>query len=226
MLVIAVALIFARSVPLLLRLVARLFQHQRGLVLPLGLLRPARDPLQPGRVLLLVSLTTGLTLFACILSDSLARSQQAPQSDALVQGIAGAFQLNALLVVLFGAAIFFLAHLVAAQGREGELGILQAMGLPARRWPILSVVEGVLDLSLGLLVGAAVGLGLSYAMIPYLSPALVEPLAGAAIERVVVDWPAIARLYVGLITLYGSALALLWWALGHKRVHAPWIEEE
>jgi hypothetical protein len=145
-------------VPLLLRLVARLFQHQRGLVLPLGVLRPARDPLQPGRVLLLVSLTTGLTLFARILGDSLARSQQALQSDALVQGIAGAFQLNALLVVLFGAAIFFLAHLVAAQGREGELGILQAMGLPVRRWPILSVVEGVLDLSLGLLVGAVVGL--------------------------------------------------------------------
>jgi hypothetical protein len=63
-------------------------------------------------------------------------------------------------------------------------------------------------------------------MIPYLSPALVEPLAGVAIERIVVDWPAIARLYVGLMTLYGSALALFWWALGRGRVPAPWVEED
>jgi hypothetical protein len=226
-LLIAAALVFLRIVPFLLRLVARLFRHQRGLVLPLGLLRPARDPLQPGRVLLLVSLTAGLALFARILGDSLAHNQQALQSDALVQGIAGAFQLNALLLVLFGATTFFLAHLVAAQGRGRELGILRALGLPVRRWPLLFVVEGVLVLSLGLLAGAAVGLGLSYAMIPFLSPALVEPLAGVAIERIVLDWPAIARLYVTLIALYGSALALLWWVLGHGRVHrTPWLEDE
>jgi hypothetical protein len=226
-LLVAVALVSLRIVPFLLRLVARLFQQQRGWVLPLGLLRPARDPLQPGRVLLLVALAAGLALFARILGDSLAHSQQALQSDALVQGIAGAFQLDALLLVLFGATILFLAHLVAAQGRGHELGMLRAMGLPARRWPILLVVEGCLVLILGLLAGAVVGLGLAYTMVPYLSAALVEPLAGTAIEQIVVDWPAVARLYVGLLALYGLALALLWWVLvrGHG-YHAPRLEDE
>jgi hypothetical protein len=221
-LLIAVALVFLRIVPLLLRLVAWLVQHQRGWVLPLGLLRPARDPLQPGRVLLLVALAAGLALFARILGDSLAHSQ-----DVLVQGIARAFQLNALLLVLFSATTVFLAYLVAVQSRERELGILRALGLPARRWPLLFVVEGVLVLALGLLAGAVVGLGLAYTMIPYLSPAQVEPLAGAAIERIVVDWPAIARLYAGLLTLYGAALALLRWVLGRERAHyTPWLEDE
>jgi len=82
-------------------------------------------------------------------------------------------------------------------------------------------------LILGLLAGIVVGLGLSYAMIPYLSPALVEPLAGIPIEQIVVDWPAVARLYVGLLALYGSALMLLWWVLGRGHVyHAPRLEDE
>jgi hypothetical protein len=226
-LLIAMAMIFLRIVPFLLRLVARLVRRQSGWVLPLGLLRSARDPLQASRVLLLIALAGGLALFARIVDDSFAYSQQALQSDALVQGIAGAFQLNALLLALFGATTMCLAHLVAAQGRGRELGILRAMGLPARRWPILLVVEASLVLILGLLAGAVVGMGLSYAMIPYLSPALVEPLAGVAIEQIVVDWPAAVRLYLGLLALYGSALALMWWVLGGGRVHrAPWLEDE
>jgi hypothetical protein len=236
LLAIAMAMIALRIVPFLLGLVARLFQHQRGLVLPLGLLRPARNPLQPSRVVLLVSLTVGLVLFARIFGDSLTHSQEAPRSAALVQGIAGAFQLNALMLALFSVTTFFLAHLIAALGQERSEGsacefhILRAVGLSARQWPILSVVEGILVLSLGLLAGAVVGLGLSYTMIPYLSQALVaplvEPLAGVTIERIVVDWPIIARLYAVLIALYGSALALLWMVLGRERVHpAPWLED-
>jgi hypothetical protein len=226
-LLIAAALVSLRIVPVLLRLVARLFQGQSGWVLPLGLLRSARDPLQSARMLLLIALTAGLALFAGILDDSLAHSQQALQSDALARGIAGAFQLNALLLVLFGATTMFLAHLVGAQGQARELGILRAMGLPARRWPILMVVEASLVSILGLLASAVVGLGLAYTMIPYLSPALVEPLAGAVVEQIALEWPAVARLYVGLLALYGSTLALLRWVLGRGRVHrAPWLEDE
>jgi hypothetical protein len=226
-LLIAVAMVFLRIVPFVLRLAAHLFQNRRGVVLPLSLLRPARDPLQLGRVVLLVGLTAGLMLFARILWDSVAHDQATLQADALVQGIAGAFHLNALTLVLFSVTAFFLVSLVMAQGRGRELGILRAMGLPARQWPMLSVVEGSLVLILGLLAGIVVGLGLSYTMIPYLSQALVGPLPGATIERIVVDWPAIARLYVVMIALYGSALALLWWVLGRGRVHrAPWVEDE
>lgn len=227
LLLIAGTMIFLRIVPLLLRLVARLFRPRRGLLLSLSLSRPARDPLQPSRAVLLVSLTAGLALFARILWDSVAHGQEALRSDALVQGIAAAFQLNAVTLVLFSLSAFFLVYLVAAQGRERELGMLQALGLPARQRPALLVVEGAAVLVLGLLAGAVVGLGLAYTMIPYLSLALVEPLAGIAIERIVVDWPAVARLYAILIGAYGSALALLWLVPMQTRAHrAPWMEDE
>jgi hypothetical protein len=233
LLLIAAAMIFLRIVPGLLRLVARPFQHRRGLVLSLGLLRAARNPLRASRVVLLVSLAAGLVLFARILSDSLAHGGEALRSDTLLQGIAAAFQLNALMLVLFSVTTFLLVTWLAAQGREGPLGsasefsVLRAMGLPPRRWLVLLVIEGIVVLGVGLLAGAAVGLGLSYTMIPYLSQALVEPLAGVAIGRIVVNWPAIARLYVVLSALHGSALALLWWLLSRGQVHpTSWMEEE
>jgi hypothetical protein len=231
LLLIAVALIFLRIVPTLLRLVARLFQSRRGLVLSLGLLRPARDPLQASRVVLLVGLTTGLVLFARILGDSLAHGQKALRSDALVQGLAGVFQLNALALALFSVVVLFLAHVIAAQGRERELGVLRAMGLSAWQWPALFVVEGMLVLLLGLLLGIAVGLGLSYVMIPYLLHSLVAPLVGspegATIVRIVMDWPDIARLYALLVALYAFALAFLWLVLARARPHrALSLEDE
>jgi len=226
-LVIAGAMIFLRVVPFLLRLAARLFQRRRGWLLPLGLLRPARDPLQPGRGVLLVALAAGLLLFARTLGDSLARSQEALPSDALVRGLAGAFRLNAATLVLFGMTIFFLAQLLAAQGRQAESGILRALGLSARRWPLLLVVEGGLVLILGLLAGLGVGLGLSYTMMPYLSQAVIEPLTGVAVEGIVVDWAAVARLYAVLAALYGAALAFLWWVLRRGRGRpGPWMEME
>jgi hypothetical protein len=227
LLLIAVAMIFLRILPFLLRLVAWFFQHLRGLVLPLGLFRLARDPQQPGRVVLLVGLTVGLMLFTHTFGESLAYSQEALRSDALAQGISGALQLNTLALLLFSVTAFFLVHLFAAQGRVRELGLLRAMGLPVRRWLTVLVIEGILVLFLGLLAGTIVGLGLSHIMIPYLSQALTESLAGVTIERVLVDWPAVARLYVLLITVYVSALVLLMLVLMRVRVHGVlWMEGE
>ena len=209
LLLIAMAMVFLRVVPFLLRLVAWLFQHLRGLVLPLSLFRLARDPLQPSRVVLLVSLTAGLMLFTRIFGDSLACSQEALRSDALAQGVSTALQLNALTVLLFSVTTFFLVHFVVAQGRAREFGTLRALGLSARQWLTLLVIEGSLVLLLGLLAGAGIGFGLSQIMIPYLAQPLAESLGTVTIERIVVDWPAVARLYVLLIGVYGSALVLL-----------------
>ena len=208
LLLVAMAMVFLRIVPFLLRLVARFFQHLRGAVLPLGLFRLARDPLQPSRVVLLVSLTAGLVLFTRAFGDSLARSQEPLQADALAQGVGAALQLNALTLGLFSVTAFFLVHLIGAQGRAGEFGLLRRLGLAARQWLTLLVTESAVLLLLGLLAGAGVGLGLAHIMIPYLAQPLAESL-GVTIERIVVDWPAIARLYLLLIGVYGSALALL-----------------
>jgi len=226
LLLIAIAMVSLRILPFLLRLVAWFFQHLRGLVLPLGLFRLARDPLQPCRVGVLVSLTVGFMLFTRTFGDSLAYSQEALRSDALAQGISGALQLNALTLLLFSVTAFFLVHFVAAQGRVREFGVLRTMGLSVRQLLTMLVIEGVLVLLLGLLAGTVVGFGLSHIMIPYLSQPLAESFAGVTIERIMVDWPSVAQLYVLLIGVYGSALVLLLSVLMHTGVHQVHIGDE
>ncbi|MGD2143584.1 MAG: hypothetical protein PVF54_03800 [Anaerolineae bacterium] len=238
LLLIAATMVFLRILPFLARLVARFFGRLRGWVLPLSLFRLARDPLQPGRVVLLVSLTAGLVIFTRIFGDSLARGQEALRADALAQGVSTALQLNAVTLVAFSVAAFFLVHFFAAQGRvhsQGQLrsqggmcefGVLRAMGLSAVRWLTLLVTEGVLVLLLGLATGTVVGLGLSRIMIPYLAQPLAESLGGMAIV-IEVDWPAIARLYGVLAGAYGSALVLLSLVLLRTREHwGPGVTDE
>ena len=74
-LIIAIALLFLRLIPYILSLFSWLTKNSRGIVIPLGLARLARDPIRPSRVVLLISLAAALTLFARAFSDSLTRSQ-------------------------------------------------------------------------------------------------------------------------------------------------------
>jgi hypothetical protein len=236
-LLIAVAATFLRIVPFLLGLFARLFQHQRGYVLPLGLLRPARDSQRPGRLVLLVSLATGLVLFASNVGDALIHGQELLGSDALVQGIAAVFQLDAATLALSSAGAFLLAHLASARrpartrGRAGELDMLRSLGLPVQGWPLLTVVEGILVLAVALPSGVALGLGLSYTMIPSLLDSLVEPLValgeGGSVRWMGANWALAGRVYAGLAALYGLALALTWLVLRHEQPDpAPWSSDE
>jgi hypothetical protein len=75
LMLIAVALVFLRVFPYVLRLAAWGTQGARGLVLPLGLARMARAPRGPSRVILLISLAVGLIFFANAFSNSLAMRQ-------------------------------------------------------------------------------------------------------------------------------------------------------
>jgi putative ABC transport system permease protein len=74
-LIIAIALLFLRLFPLILGFFSWLTKNSRGIVIPLGLTRLARDPIRPSRVVLLISLAAALTLFARAFSDTLTRSQ-------------------------------------------------------------------------------------------------------------------------------------------------------
>ena len=71
LLVLALGLIILRLFPFLLQALAYLGQTVRTLILPLGLSRLARDPAGPSRILLLICLTAGLTLFATVFRDSI-----------------------------------------------------------------------------------------------------------------------------------------------------------
>ena len=76
LLLIAVTLVFLRVVPALLALVAWIVRQMRGLILPLSAARLARSPVGPSRVVLLISIAIGLTLFAKAFGDSLAMGQR------------------------------------------------------------------------------------------------------------------------------------------------------
>ncbi len=251
LLLIAAAMTFLRIVPLLLRPFARLAQRQRGLILPLGLNRLARDPAHLGRVVLLVSLTAGLVLFARSFEDSLAvdpagheglirRSTpddrvlddaqahlRALRSDALARGTSGALRLNAVTLGLFSLTAYILVNLVAAQERALELGVLRAMGLSIRQLMTLVIIEGMPALLFGLAAGVIVGIGLSAIMIPYLSQALAGLMTGVAGEAIQVDWEAAGRLYALLMGAYGLALLLVVLILGQMRtLWLPWRGDE
>ena len=222
LLLIGVAMVLLRVLPFLLRIVAWLFQNLRGLTLSQGLIHLSRDSQQPSQVVLLVSLTTGLVLFTRTLENSLAGNP-----GTMARYLAGALQLNALALILFSVTVFFLAHLFAAQGRAREFRILRAMGLSSRQSLILLLMEGILVLFLGLMIGAVIGLGLSHIMMPYLSQALTGWQLGIAIEQATVSWHIVAQSYALLIAVYGSALALLWVVLIRTReLWTVWMEDE
>jgi len=117
--------------------------------------------------------------------------------------------------------------LVDALGRAREFGVLRALGLSGRQLLSLLFVESMPVLLLGLLAGTAVGFGLAHVMMPFLSQALAESLAGVTIERTQIDWPVVAQLYVQMIALYGSVLVFLSWVLVRARIHqTTWVEDE
>ena len=227
LLLIAAAMVFLRAVPVSLRLVARTYQRLNGLVLPVGLSRLARDPLQATRVVLLISLTAGLVFFTRIFQGAVARSQDLLEGDALALGIGSALDLNGLALVLFSAVAFFLVQLSTAQGRESDHRVLRALGLSHRQRLALVVVEGLVVLFLGLLAGTGVGFGLSLVMIPYLSQALAQAFAQVEVTRVLVDWATIAQASAVLAGAYASTLVLLVLILGHTRAgRAPVVVED
>lgn len=76
LLLIAVALIFLRLFPVLMGLIHRFLSRGRGLILPIGLARLARDPIASSRVVLLISLAAGLTFFSITFRDSLELRQK------------------------------------------------------------------------------------------------------------------------------------------------------
>jgi putative ABC transport system permease protein len=75
-LLIALALIYMRLFPIMIRTLASIAKTSRGVVLPLGLTRIARYPQRLSWIILLISLTAALTLFARIYSDALFGTQE------------------------------------------------------------------------------------------------------------------------------------------------------
>ncbi|MCP4538624.1 MAG: ABC transporter permease, partial [Chloroflexi bacterium] len=153
-----------------------------------------------------------------ILDDAQAQFRSL-HADALSQGTQGAFQLNTLTLALLSVVGFLLVHYFAAQQRVVEFSVLRALGISTRQLLALLSTEGILVISLGLLTGTIIGYGLSQSMVTYLSRALTESLAGVTIRQTLIDWPAVAQLYVVLIVFYALAILLLMGLLIRVGVH-------
>jgi putative ABC transport system permease protein len=128
------------------------------------------------------------------------------RSDAMARGIIGTFQVSSLVLALFSVAGFLFIYHFAARDRAYELGLLRSMGLAQRQRLGLLVVEGLLFVAVGMVAGAAIGYGLVSLTLPYLSRALAVSLGGVETDHIVVDWPAVLRLYAILVGAYLVAI--------------------
>jgi putative ABC transport system permease protein len=130
------------------------------------------------------------------------------ESDAMAQGIVGTFQGCSLALGLFSVVGFLFIYHFAARNRGYEFGLLRAMGLAQGQRVGLLVVEGLLFVAIGMLAGAGIGYGLVSLTLPYLSRAMAVSLGGVGMDRLVVDWPAVLRLYGLLVSGYLVAIGL------------------
>jgi hypothetical protein len=226
LMIIAGTLVFLRVLPILFRLLGRLFQPCSSLVWNLSLSRLAREPLPPGRVVLLVGLTIGLVLFSAVMDTTISSAHeglQVPQHDALTQGYSNALGLNAAALTVFSLLLFVLAHLFSALDRREEHEILRRMGLPAGKLVDIMAVEWSVTLALGLVSGVSIGLALSKVMIPFFLEMLIDRGSRVTITQIVFDWSLIVESCLILALLYTAALILLTYSLFHSQAH--WAAE-
>ncbi len=226
LMVIAGALVFLRMLPIVFRLLGRLYQPFQNLVWNLSLPRLAREPLPAGRTVLLVGLTTGLVLFSAVMENTISSAHeglQYPQHDALTQGYGNALGLNAAALTVFSLLLFVLAHLFSALDRREEHEILRRMGLPAGKSVLIMALEGSMTLVLGLVSGVSIGLALSQVMIPFFVEMLIDQSGRTAMMQIVFDWSLIFESCLILAVLYTAALILLYNSLFHSQAH--WANE-
>jgi putative ABC transport system permease protein len=141
------------------------------------------------------------------------------RSDLIAQITTAAFGLNAVVLVVLSSASFLLVQVFSAHRRVIQFGVLRAIGLSSRQLLGLLILEGCVMVALGLLTGTGVGYGLAYAMRPFLSLTLSSSLGGKAIDRVVMDWSAIAQSYGVLIGFHVLSLFVLLVVLIRSNIH-------
>ena len=130
------------------------------------------------------------------------------QADLISQQVIGAFQLNALVLIILSAAGFMTVQLFTARSRLPSMSVLRALGLSPTELMRLLLLEGLLVLVFGLLAGVAIGYGMSRIMSPFLTLTLASSLGGFTDAPLIFDWPLLLGLLAIIITLYITALYL------------------
>ncbi|NUM46644.1 MAG: hypothetical protein HUU38_18225 [Anaerolineales bacterium] len=141
------------------------------------------------------------------------------RANPLTEGAKRAFALNAQILAVLSVTGFLLVHYFSAQQRTFEFSLLRAGGLSAGQLLGLLVSEGLIVMGLGLGAGTMIGWGLSAVMRPFLSRVFANALAGAVVERIVVDWAAVGQTFLLLAAFYALALLVSVIALLRVGVH-------
>jgi putative ABC transport system permease protein len=124
------------------------------------------------------------------------------------QGLFGLLSVGFLTAAILTVMGFILYALFSFRRRFIELGMLRAVGLSARQMRALLASELIFLVSIGLLVGTALGVLFSQVFIPYLQ-------VGASLSAhyppfvVEVAWPSIVQMYVLFGLLFLGALGVL-----------------
>jgi putative ABC transport system permease protein len=149
-----------------------------------------------------------------------AQSQlHAYETDLVTQTATAAFRLNAVTLVILSSTSFLLLQILALRRRLPQLGILRALGTSVRQMIGLISLEGATVVTLGLLIGAGIGLILTHAMRSFLSFALVPSLGIYASECFSIDWDHIASAIMPMVGIDVLAMICLIVALLHADLH-------
>ncbi|MCP5094174.1 MAG: hypothetical protein GY943_01340, partial [Chloroflexi bacterium] len=153
------------------------------------------------------------------ISGDARRMERTMQSHMIAMQAIGAFNLNAVTLVVLSVGIFLMVHFFAARQRLYEFSLLRSMGLTARQLLVLLSLEGVIMMVLGLLAGSGLGFGLAAVMRPFLSRTLSDALGGDTIRQLVIKIGETSGLYGLLIAFYAIALGLLLVFLLRSGIH-------
>jgi ABC-type antimicrobial peptide transport system permease subunit len=114
---------------------------------------------------------------------------------------------------------FLLVQVFTAVGRRRQFSVLRALGFSTGQFAGVIFLEGLMLLTLGILLGFGIGYGLAQLMKPFLSLTLQASLGGAAIDQLVVPWSAIGRTLLLLAGFDILALVVLLIGLLQSKIH-------
>jgi hypothetical protein len=128
--------------------------------------------------------------------------------DPISLGIIGALGLGALAALAFASIGFIVSATVTTSERITEFAILRALGLSARELSAWISLENAFLLVFGLVAGSALGLVLSWLVLPFAT--LTETGAAAVpAPEIVVPWLSIAPIYLAAIVLFIVTVVLV-----------------
>jgi hypothetical protein len=129
-------------------------------------------------------------------------------SDPVSLGIIGALGLGALAALVFASIGFLVSATVSSSERIGEFAILRALGLSARELSAWVSLENAFLLVFGVVAGTALGIILSWLVLPF---ATLTETGEAAVPSpvVVVPWAAMAPLYGAAVVLFVVTVAIV-----------------